>query len=104
MGGPNTWTKERAASRRRIGSGAGMQLTYVRPAIAALLALPGTVHAESHSVLAQTGSTLGMVAVAVFFVAYVFVVLEERLHLRKSKPVMLGAAIIWALIAWHAAA
>ena len=47
---------------------------------------------------------IGWTALAVFLAAYVLVVLEERLHLRKSKPVMLGAAVIWALIAWHAAA
>ena len=53
--------------------------------------------------LQQTGTPFGIVALLVFIAAYAFVVLEERLHLRKSKPVMLGAAVIWALIAWHAA-
>jgi hypothetical protein len=50
-----------------------------------------------------TGTPLGLTALAVFVGAYAFVVLEERLALRKSKPVMLAAALIWALIAWHAA-
>lgn len=49
-----------------------------------------------------TSHWIGWTALAVFVAAYVFVVLEERLHLRKSKPVMLGAALIWGLIAWHA--
>lgn len=74
-----------------------------RVAVASLMLMPALAHAESQRVLSQTGSALGMAAVAVFLAAYAFVVLEERLHLRKSKPVMLGAAIIWALIAWHAA-
>jgi Na+/H+ antiporter NhaD/arsenite permease-like protein len=52
--------------------------------------------------LGLTSHWIGWTALAVFVAAYVFVVLEERLHLRKSKPVMLGAAIIWGLIAWHA--
>jgi Na+/H+ antiporter NhaD/arsenite permease-like protein len=60
--------------------------------------MAGTQHA-----LQLAGEPLGLVALAAFVVAYLFVVLEERLHLRKSKPVMLGAAVIWALIAWHAA-
>ena len=83
-----------------------MQMTtslHGRLALATLGAAPGPAHAESLSVLAQTGSPIGIAAVAVFLAAYAFVVLEERLHLRKSKPVMLGAAVIWALIAWHAA-
>jgi Na+/H+ antiporter NhaD/arsenite permease-like protein len=58
--------------------------------------------AASHA-LDLTQSPLGLVAVASFVLAYAFVVLEERLHLRKSKPVMLGAAVIWSMIAWHAA-
>ncbi|GAA0526353.1 Na+/H+ antiporter NhaD/arsenite permease-like protein [Rhizomicrobium palustre] len=37
--------------------------------------------------------------VAVFVLAYVLVFLEERLHLRKSKPVMVAAGLIWILVA-----
>ncbi|MCB1557071.1 MAG: sodium:proton antiporter NhaD [Alphaproteobacteria bacterium] len=35
----------------------------------------------------------------VFILSYVAVLLEERTHLKKSKPVMLGAGIIWVIIA-----
>ncbi len=35
----------------------------------------------------------------VFVVSYIFVLLEEKTHLPKSKPVMVGAAIIWITIA-----
>lgn len=45
-----------------------------------------------------TGSWAGYSALAVFIAAYAFVVLEEFTHLRKSKPVMLAAGIIWAII------
>lgn len=79
-------------------------MTPLQGALMALIATPGSTEAAPHSVLPLTGSALGMVAAAVFLIAYVFVVLEEHLHLRKSKPVMLGAGIIWALIAWHAVA
>jgi Na+/H+ antiporter NhaD/arsenite permease-like protein len=41
-------------------------------------------------------------ALVVFFLSYVAVLLEERTHLRKSKPVMLGAGIIWFSIAMMA--
>jgi len=34
----------------------------------------------------------------VFVIAYVFVFLEEKLHLRKSKPVMVAAGLIWILV------
>ncbi len=44
-------------------------------------------------------SPVGLVAVGIFVVAYVLVLLEEPLQLRKSKPVMLAAGIIWLLVA-----
>jgi Na+/H+ antiporter NhaD/arsenite permease-like protein len=58
--------------------------------------------AQASGPLALTSAPIGILAVAVFVAGYAFVVLEERLHLRKSKPVMLAAALIWVLIAWHA--
>jgi Na+/H+ antiporter NhaD/arsenite permease-like protein len=57
---------------------------------------------EQHA-LAMTQAPIGIAALAIFVLAYAFVVLEERLQLRKSKPVMLGAGLIWALIAWQCA-
>ena len=33
-------------------------------------------------------------------IAYIFVMVEEFTHFRKSKPVILVAGIIWAIIAW----
>jgi len=53
--------------------------------------------------MALAQSPVGYASLAIFVLAYAFVVLEERLHLKKSKPVMLGAGLIWALIAWHSA-
>ena len=44
---------------------------------------------------------VGITGLIVFAVAYVFVVLEEFSHLRKSKPVLLAAGIIWALIGYE---
>jgi NhaD family Na+/H+ antiporter len=46
-----------------------------------------------------TGHWAGIAALIVFVTAYLLVIAEEYTNLRKSKPVMLGAGIIWVLIA-----
>lgn len=45
-----------------------------------------------------TTHTIGYIAIIVFIVAYIFVMLEEVTHMRKSKPVLLAAGIIWGMI------
>jgi hypothetical protein len=47
-----------------------------------------------------TTSYVGFLSLAVFFFAYALVMAEEFIHLRKSKPVVISAAIIWAIIAF----
>jgi NhaD family Na+/H+ antiporter len=47
-----------------------------------------------------TTSAVGYFSLAIFVLAYLFVMAEEFTHLRKSKPVILAAGIIWAAIAW----
>jgi len=44
---------------------------------------------------------VGITAIILFVVAYALVITEEFTHLRKSKPVMLAAGIIWGLIAYQ---
>lgn len=46
-----------------------------------------------------TSSLLGIISLLLFISAYTLVILEERLHLRKSKPVLLAAGIIWTFVA-----
>jgi len=46
-----------------------------------------------------TGSTVGYTAIAIFVIAYLVVMSEEFTHLRKSKPVILAAGLIWSAIA-----
>jgi Na+/H+ antiporter NhaD/arsenite permease-like protein len=46
-----------------------------------------------------TRSSAGYLAVAVFVIAYLLVVVEEFSHLRKSKPVIVAAGLIWVLVA-----
>ena len=47
-----------------------------------------------------TAHWVGYVCIALFALAYLVVLLEEYTHLRKSKPVMLAAGLIWGLIAY----
>jgi Na+/H+ antiporter NhaD/arsenite permease-like protein len=45
-----------------------------------------------------TSHWVGAAALGIFVVAYALVILEERLQLRKSIPVLVGAGLIWVLI------
>ena len=47
---------------------------------------------------------VGFTAIALFVAAYALVIAEEFTHLRKSKPVILAAGLIWAIIAYQYAA
>ena len=40
----------------------------------------------------------GIASLIIFVVAYILVIFEESTHMRKSKPVMLAAGVIWAMI------
>ena len=46
-----------------------------------------------------TGHWAGLTALIVFVAAYAAVMAEERLHLRKSVPVLVAAAVIWPALA-----
>lgn len=54
---------------------------------------------ESVEMLDLTAHWAGYAAIVFFALAYVLVILEERIHMRKSKPVLAAAGIIWVLIA-----
>jgi NhaD family Na+/H+ antiporter len=56
--------------------------------------------AEAHERLDLTDSGIGFAAIGIFVIAYFFVMAEEFTHLRKSKPVIIAAGIIWAMIGW----
>jgi Na+/H+ antiporter NhaD/arsenite permease-like protein len=51
-----------------------------------------------HNHLNLTQSWFGYAALVIFVTAYLLVIFEEALHLRKSKPVLMAAGLIWALI------
>ncbi|MCF6282826.1 MAG: sodium:proton antiporter NhaD [Candidatus Polarisedimenticolaceae bacterium] len=67
--------------------------------------LPGIAFASGggggRDLMVLTDHWVGYTAIAIFVVAYLFVMAEEFTHLRKSKPVILAAGMIWALIAWY---
>lgn len=46
-------------------------------------------------------SWAGYAALAGFLIAYILVIFEERLHLRKSKPVVLVGCLMWMFIALY---
>jgi Na+/H+ antiporter NhaD/arsenite permease-like protein len=45
-----------------------------------------------------TSHWTGLLSLAIFVIAYVLVIFEEATEMRKSKPVMVAAGLIWALI------
>jgi len=47
-----------------------------------------------------TATERGLYCVLIFIIAYITVMMEDFTHLRKSKPVMLAAGIIWAQVAY----
>lgn len=51
------------------------------------------------ALLDLTKHWVGFAALAIFFIAYAFVIAEEKIHMRKSKPVIVAAGLIWGLIA-----
>src|SRR5690554_4576326 len=71
--------------------------TFVAAAVLSMPAL-ASESAEAAQHLNATSTLAGYLAVFIFAIAYIVVVLEEKLQLRKSKPVLLGAGIIWLIV------
>lgn len=72
----------------------------LKPLIALLLLFPFNSFASQSGSLDLTYSWVGFTAIALFTVAYLFVIGEEFIHLRKSKPVLVAAGLIWLLLGW----
>lgn len=70
---------------------------------AAALLLPQTLLATTatHEPLNLTNTGIGFMAIAIFVFAYMLVMCEEFIHLRKSKPVIIAAGLIWGMIGWY---
>lgn len=54
---------------------------------------------EELHIINLTSHWIGYASLALFILAYILVIAEEEIHMRKSKPVMVAAGIIWAMIA-----
>ena len=70
-------------------------------AAALLILLPGAAFATGvdGARLDLTAHWVGYTSLAVFVIAYAAVIMEEHIHLRKSKPVIVAAGVIWGLVA-----
>ena len=81
-------------------------MTHIYKLLAVLLlALPLpalAMEAGSGTPPDMTSTSVGIAALVIFVVAYILVMTEEFTHLRKSKPVIAAAGIIWAMIGWVA--
>ncbi|MDP7142121.1 MAG: sodium:proton antiporter NhaD [Alphaproteobacteria bacterium] len=65
-------------------------LLFLVPSLAAA-AEQGSLHAVKHP--------SAIFCLIIFIISYIFVLFEEKIHLSKSKPVLLGAGLIWVIIA-----
>ncbi len=73
--------------------------TFLSTLLSAVPALASSGEAMADEVRNLTSTTFGYAALVLFVLAYALVIFEEKTHLRKSKPVMMAAGLIWVLIA-----
>ncbi|WP_119344736.1 sodium:proton antiporter NhaD [Facilibium subflavum] len=64
-----------------------------------LLPLVSMANVETATVMSYVTSGYAIAAVIIFLLAYALVMLEDVIHLNKSKPVILAAGFIWVLVA-----
>ena len=81
-----------------------MHIRMLSPVLMLLmLVAPGIVYASggagAEAPPDYTGNWMAITCLVLFVLAYTVVVLEEYIHLRKSKPVIVAAGIIWVLVA-----
>jgi len=77
--------------RRVFGVGSGIAFAWI----------PGTAIAMESSNLQLVEDWVGITALVLFVIAYLLVVLEEFTDLKKSKPVLFAAGVIWALVGYE---
>jgi NhaD family Na+/H+ antiporter len=68
--------------------------------LACLLLSPASAFAADGNRIDLTGHGVGYLALGIFVLAYALVMAEEYTNMRKSKPVILAAGIIWGMIGW----
>lgn len=73
---------------------------YVSSFFTLFLLFPMSVYAAGDAHLQNfTAHWGGIICVIIFCLSYSLVIVEEQIHLRKSKPVMLAAGLIWMIVA-----
>jgi len=65
-----------------------------------MLPLPLMAAEQVTEHLDLTGHWVGWFSLGLFVLAYLLVMAEEFTHLRKSKPVIIAAGVIWGFIGW----
>jgi len=73
---------------------------YLLAALLLLFSFSALASTDPGETLDLTGSFTGFAALAIFALAYLMVMGEEFTHLRKSKPMILAAGVIWSIIAY----
>lgn len=74
-------------------------VSWLSPLIMLLLPSLAFASGDAGEWIDLTRHWVGYTAITVFVVGYILVIFEEQIHMRKSKPVMISAGIIWILIA-----
>ena len=105
-GSPAYKTKQKSQHLNEARNRSSVALRTRQPIIAMILGVmclvfPVSVFAAEERTLELVEHWVGIVALLLFAAAYVLVILEEFTHLRKSKPVLLAAGLIWALVAYE---
>ncbi|MBO7910814.1 sodium:proton antiporter NhaD [Vibrio sp. G41H] len=75
----------------------GIQLSVVL-SLLFFSTVAGAATSQLGEPLKLTSSFAGYLSLTIFVVAYIVVMMEEYLKLRKSKPVLLAAGLIWIII------
>ena len=75
-------------------------MRYILLAVLVLFGTQTYASTASPPVFNMVGGTAGWAAIITFVIAYMLVIGEEFTDLRKSKPVMLAAGLIWGIIAF----
>ncbi len=75
------------------------QLISAIGVLGSLSCSPAWAAAPAGTLIDLTSQGIGYAALFIFAVAYAVVMAEEFTHLRKSKPVILAAGILWAMVA-----
>ena len=71
----------------------------ILPALILLTASCSAQASSSSPASTLTGTLTGYLILGIFLAAYALVILEERIHLRKSIPVILAGGLTWFIIA-----